>query len=327
MHKSTGLAGVLAGLALALLAHAQSGPDELWDMTVSTEMGGMQMPPVAQQVCMNKGETRAEGFQRDKNCKVTEQRRVGNKLTWKMVCSGPEPMTGTGEITRSGSSMNGRMRLQGKSGGETVDMTMVYAGKLAGSCDAKQQVAAVQAQVAAMQAQGEAQTAQMCRESVQRYATTVFEMQGSPCAAYAGEYCAHVMKTAQSMRTPAGYRKAMQTDGLRGGGWEQAAQYCQVQTAPIATAACKSAAGGREWDFVAEYCPAETQALAAEHCAGREYTAAMSSEYKPVCAKYAGGFAQPQRAAATPAAAPGPTDAVSEGVKEGVRGLRKLFGN
>jgi hypothetical protein len=100
-----------------------------------------------------------------------------------------------------------------------------------------------------------------------------------------------------------------------------------MQTAPLRAAACQSAAGGRDWSFVADYCPEDTQKLAAEHCAGREYTVAMSSEYKPLCAKYAGSFAQPQRAAAKPAAAPASSDAVTEGVKEGVRGLRKLFGN
>jgi hypothetical protein len=290
-------------------------------------MAGMPAQAMSQQVCMKKGQTRAEGFSQDKNCKVTDQRTVGNRLTWKVVCSGPDAMTGTGEMTRSGNSMSGRVRMQGKSGGEPIDMTMVYSGKLAGDCDAKQQVAAAQAQVAAAQAQGNAQVAQLCRESIEKYSTALFEMQGGPCAAHTGEYCAHVKKTAQSMRTPAGYRKAMQTDGLRGGGWERAAEFCQVQTAPVAAAACKGAVGGRDWDFVGEYCPAETQKLAAEHCAGREYTVAMSSEYKAICAKYAGSFAQPQRAAAKPAAAPAPTDAVTEGVKEGVRGLRKLFGN
>jgi hypothetical protein len=94
-----------------------------------------------------------------------------------------------------------------------------------------------------------------------------------------------------------------------------------VPTAPIAAAACKGGVSGRDWAFVADYCPAETKKLAGEHCAGRDYTSAMSSEYKPICAKYTGGFAQPQRAAAKPAA-PSAADAV----KEGTRALKNLFG-
>jgi hypothetical protein len=319
-------ASALVGLAAAALVHAQ-GADELWQMTTRMEVEGMQMPAMSQQVCMKKGQTRAEGLgQQDRNCKVTEQRRSGNKLTWKVVCTGENAMTGTGEMTRNRDTLEGRMQMKGKDG----EMKIVYSGRLGGTCNAQThqdpQVAAMQQQAAAMQAQSNAQIAQMCRESIERFSTPVFEMQGGPCATRSGEYCAHVKKTAQSMQTPAGFRQAMQADGLRGDGWERAAGYCKLQAAPVRAAACKSAAGGRDWSFVADYCPEDTQKLAAEHCAGREYTVAMSSEYKAICAKYAGSFAQPQRAAAKPAA-PAPADAVTEGVKEGVRGLRKLFGN
>jgi len=328
MHATSRLAPVVAGLALAALAHAQGGPDELWNMTTRMEMEGMQMPAMSQEVCMKKGETRAEGLgQQDRNCKVTEQRRTGNKLTWRVVCTGENAMTGTGEMTRNRDTLEGRMLMKGRDG----EMKIVYSGKLGGACNAQThkdpQIAAMQQQAAAMQAQSDAQIAQMCRESVERFNTPMFEMRNSPCAARAGEYCAHVKKTAQSMQTPAGFRKAMQADGLRGDGWERAAGYCNLPAAPVRASACNSAAATRDWQFVADFCPEDTQALAAQHCAGREYTVAMSSEYRPICAKYAGSFAQPQRAAARPAAAPAPTDAVTEGVKEGVRGLRKLFGN
>jgi hypothetical protein len=327
MREVARLASAAAGLAVAALVHAQ-GADELWQMTTRMELEGMQMPARSQQVCMKKGEAQPQGLaQQDPNCRTTEQRRTGNKLTWKVVCTGDNAMTGTGEMTRNRDTLEGRMLMKGKDG----EMKIAYSGRLSGTCDARThqdpQIAAAQQQVAAMQAQSNAQIAQLCRESIERFNTQMFEMQGSPCAARGGEYCAHLKKTAQSMQTPAGYRKAMQADGLRGDGWERAAGYCKMQAAPVRAAACKSAAGGRDWAFVADFCPEDTQKLAAEHCAGREYTVAMSSEYKPICAKYAGSFAQPQRAAAKPAAAPAASDAVSEGVKEGVRGLRKLFGN
>jgi hypothetical protein len=328
MHATSRLAPVLAGLALATLALAQGGADELWNMTTRMEMQGMQMHAMSQQVCMKKGETRAEGLgQQDRNCKVTEQRRTGNKLTWKIVCTGENAMTGTGEMTRNRDTLEGRMVMNGRDG----EMKIVYSGTLGGTCNAQThqdpQMAAMQQQAAAMQAQSNAQIAQMCRESIERFNTAMFDMPSSPCAARSGEYCAHVKKTAQSMQTPAGFRKAMQADGLRGDGWERAAGYCKLPAASARASACRSAAASRDWQFVADFCPEDTQALAAQHCAGREYTAAMSSEYRPICAKYAGSFAQPQRAAAKPAAAPASTDAVTEGVKEGVRGLRKLFGN
>lgn len=323
MQAAWRLAAALAGLAAAALVHG-AGTDELWNMSTRMEMEGMQLPARTQQVCMKKGETQAEGLgQQDGNCKVTDQHRSGNKFTWKMVCTGADAMTGNGEMTRNRDTLEGRMLMKGKDG----EVKIAYSGKLSGSCDAKThqdpQMAAMQKQAAAMQAQGAAQTDQLCRESIQKYSTTIFEMQNSPCAARKGEYCAHVKQTAQAMRTPEGYRGAMQKEGMQRGGWEQAAKYCAVQTAPVLAAACKSAVGGRDWSFVADYCPAESKKVAAEHCAGRDYTAAMSSEYKEVCRRYASRGAAEAPSPAKPAAAPSATDAV----KEGARGVLKgLFG-
>jgi hypothetical protein len=332
MQAASRLAVALAGLAAAALVHG-AGTDELWQMTTRMEMEGMQLPARSQQVCMKKGETQPEGLgQQDGNCKVTEQHRSGNKFTWKMVCTGAEPMTGTGEMTRNRDTLEGRMLMKGKDG----EMKVAYSGKLSGTCDAKThqdpQMAAMQKQAAAMQAQGAAQTDQLCRESIEKYSTTLFEMQNSPCAPRKAEYCAHVKKTAQSMRSPAGYRSAMQKEGLARGGWEQAAKYCGVQTAPVLAAACKSAVGGRDWAFVADHCPAEAKKIAAEHCAGRGYTAVMASEYKAVCQRYASRQSDEEPAAAAaqqakeeqPAAPAAPSAA--DAVKEGANQLRRLFG-
>jgi hypothetical protein len=314
-------AAAAAGLAAAALVHAQ-GADELWQITSRMEMEGMQMPPMSQQVCMKKGETQAEGLgQQDPNCKVTEQRRTGNKFTWKVECTGANAMTGTGEMTRNRDTLEGRMQMKSKEG----DMKIAYSGKLTGACNARThedpQQAAMKKQMAAMQAQGNAEIARVCQEGMEKFSTDMFERQGMPCVDRKGAYCAHVKKTAQSMRTHGGYRAAMQKEGLGRGGWERAGQFCQVAVEPVRASACQSGMGARDWDFVAEHCPAETKKLAGEHCAGRDYTSAMSSEYKPICAKYTGGFAQPQRAAAKPAA-PSAADAV----KEGTRALKNLFG-
>lgn len=347
MHPARGLVWALAGLATAGLANAQGGPDELWDMTTRMEMAGMPGQSFSSQVCMKKGQTQPDRVSQDKNCKSSEMRTVGNKTTWKVVCTGRDPMTGEGEITRTRNSMDGRMRMQGKQGNETFDMTTVISGRLAGNCDAAAQSRQVQAAVA----QGNAMMAQQCKESMEKYLTVMFDGQQAPCGAQKAEYCARVGKTAQSMRKPAGYRAAMKTEGLRQGGFEQAGQACNIDTASVAGDACKGAAGGRDWDFVADYCPAQTKALAAEHCAGRAYTAVMQSEYKAVCQKYASsggsfesaGEARARRStsqAQTPAqqqqagqqqqqqgdggnaSAPSPADVVKEGANQ----LRRLFG-
>jgi hypothetical protein len=334
MHWALRLAPALVGLAAAALVQAQGGPDELWNMTTRMEMAGMPGQTFTSEVCMKKGQTQPDKMSQDKNCKVAEMRTVGSKTTWKIVCAGRDPVTGEGEITRTRDSMNGRMRMQGKQGNESYDMTTVMSGRLVGSCDAETQNRQVQAAVA----QGSAILAQQCKESMDKYMTVMFDGRSAPCAAQKSEYCGRVTKTAQSMRKPAGYRSAMKNDGLQRGGFDQAGQACGVDTASVLADACKGATGGRDWSFVADYCPAEAQSLAAQHCAGRKYTAAMASEYKAVCQKYASagggdsgaaapsqpgaqGQQQQQDASGAPAA-PSATDMVKDGANQ----LRRLFG-
>jgi len=118
-------------------AHAQGGPDELWDMTTRMEMAGMPGHSMTHQVCMQKGQIQPDRFSQDKNCKVAEMRTVGNKTNWKIECAGRDPMTGEGEVTRTKDSMDGRMRMQGKRGSQTFDMTTVISGRRIGGCTSK----------------------------------------------------------------------------------------------------------------------------------------------------------------------------------------------
>ena len=335
MHKLAGLGWLLLGLTAVTGAHAQSGSGELWDMTTRMEMAGMPGQSFTNQVCMKKGQTQPDKMSQDKNCKVADMRTVGNKTTWKIECAGRDPMTGEGEVTRTRDSMDGRMRMQGKRGNESFDMTTVMQGRLVGTCDAEAQNRQAQAAMAA----GTAQMAQMCRESMDKYMTMMFEGENAVCKAQRAEYCARVTKVSQSMRKPAGYRNAMKNDGLRGQGFDQAGKACGVDAASVTADACKSAMGGRDWPFVADYCPADAQAVAAEHCAGRKYTAVMASEYKAVCQQFASAGAgsspgaapsqqpgaqtqQQQKDASDASAAPSATDLVKDGANQ----LRRLFG-
>jgi hypothetical protein len=314
MHAARSLL-LAASLSFAVApVLAQGGPDELWNMNMRMEMAGMPAQAFPSQVCMKKGQAQPDRMNQDKNCRATDVRTVGNKTSWKVVCTGRDAMTGAGEITRTRDSMDGRIRMQGKSGGETIDMTMVMSGKLAGNCNADEQQKQRQAQADAMVAQGNAQLAQMCNESMDKYMTAMFEGASAPCKAQKPEFCARVSKAAQGMRTPAGYRKS-----AKAADWEQAGKVCKVNMASVRADACRNAVGGRDWPFVADYCPAEAKKIAAEQCAGRGYTAAMASEYKDVCARYASRGAETAKPAP---AAPTAADAV----KEGASALRKLFG-
>ena len=44
-------------------------------------------------------------------------------------------MTGTGEITSMPASYDGRMRLKGKMGDETMEMSHTFSGKRVGDCN------------------------------------------------------------------------------------------------------------------------------------------------------------------------------------------------
>ena len=328
MHAVTRILSAALAVAAAALAHAQGGPDELWNMSTRMEMAGMPGQTFTNEVCMKKGQTQPDKMSQDKNCKVAEMRTVGNKTTWKIDCAGRDPVTGTGEITRTKDSMNGRMRMQGKQGNESFDMTTVMSGRLIGSCNAEDQNKKAQAAVAA----GTAQMAQACGEFMDKYMTMMFEGESAVCKAQRAEYCARVTKTSQSMRNPAGYRAAMKNDGLKGTGWDNAGKACGVKTAPVRAEACKGAMSGRDWAFVGDHCPAEAKKIAAEHCAGRSYTAVMASEYKEVCSRYASRQSDEEPAAAAaqqakeeqPAAPAAPSAA--DAVKEGANQLRRLFG-
>lgn len=324
MHAATRILCATLACTAAALAHAQGGPDELWNMTTRMEMAGMPGQSFKQDVCMKKGQTQPDKFSQDKNCKVAESRTVGNKTSWKIECTGRDAMTGEGEMTRTKDSMDGRMRMQGRRGSESFDMTTMMSGRLAGACTWEDPGKKAQAMVA----QGEAQMTQMCGEFMDKYITMMFEGEQAMCKGQKVEYCVRVTELSQSMRSPAGYRKAIGQEGLRGEGWEQAARACGVKTEPVLADACRGAVSGRDWAFVGDYCPAEAKKVAAEHCAGRDYTAAMSSEYKAVCGKYASRGAEQPTAAAAPQQKPAAPAAPSaaDAVKEGANQLRKLFG-
>ncbi|MBA3024594.1 MAG: DUF3617 domain-containing protein [Gammaproteobacteria bacterium] len=121
------------------LAHAAAG--ETWEITTKSEMAGMPyaMPETTMTVCQPKnGEPDPKQMmERDGNCKVTDVKHSGSKTTWKMRCDGDgQKMSGSGEISHSKNSYQGKSRMSGTADGEKFDMTATYRGKRIGSsCD------------------------------------------------------------------------------------------------------------------------------------------------------------------------------------------------
>jgi len=127
---------VLGGAA----ALATAGSDELWEVTTKTEMVGMPfaMPAQTSRFCIPAGEENNPDAilpkDEEQECAMGDVRVDGNKTTWKVECTGEEPMTGSGEIEHSDGSYTGTMRLQGSSDGQPINLIMTYGGKRIGPC-------------------------------------------------------------------------------------------------------------------------------------------------------------------------------------------------
>lgn len=298
------------------------GPDDLWEITTKVEMAGMPMaiPPQTSQVCVRKGGRDEELVPRDnKECKVLEFRQSGNKTTFRIICEGENKMTGTGEFEHAGNSYRGTMRMQGAVDGRPMNMTQTFSGKRVGACtfqDPGQQTKDMAAEA----------VAEACRDALNELNSYMFTMEQSPCKHMRPEFCGRVGKLAQEMREPAGFR----THSAKRSNWRELLSGCGQDPEAVAKAACGRSVQNRDWNFVAEYCEADATRLVAQQCEGRDYTAAMSSEYAPICRRFLARDASrpPSKGARSDVTQPA-REAQQPGVldqlKEGAGKLKGLF--
>ena len=130
---------VAAGMCLlpmAQPAYAQ-GSDDQYDITVKMEMPGMAMPPMSQRMCVKKGASDQDFIPRQDNCRVSDTTRSGSRVTFKMTCTGNNPMTGTGDFTFLANGYNGQIRLKGKMEGQEMAMTQTIDARRVGGCTAR----------------------------------------------------------------------------------------------------------------------------------------------------------------------------------------------
>ena len=133
--------GLFALAAVCVLPVAQfawaQGSDDQYDVTMKMEMAGMAMPPMSQRLCVKKGANDGDFVPRQENCRVTDTTRTGSRLTFKIVCAGTNPMTGTGDFTFSSDGYNGQIRMKGKMEGQDIDMTQAINARRVGGCTAR----------------------------------------------------------------------------------------------------------------------------------------------------------------------------------------------
>jgi hypothetical protein len=137
----------LAGMALLIvtsmspLPATAQGTDDLWEVTTKMEMPGMPMamPPQTVRQCLAKGAKDADYIPRGQNCRVVDSRRTGNRIAFKMVCTGTDAMEATGEVTVGAESYDGRVQMVMHKDGESLNMSSTFTGKRIGACTAPAQ--------------------------------------------------------------------------------------------------------------------------------------------------------------------------------------------
>jgi len=108
--------------------------DGYWEMTTTMEMPGMpmQMPPTTSQHCYTKEDVKdpKRTISTDKNCTITEFKQSGNKIAWKMKCTGEKAGDFSGETVYKGDAYDSTMKMQTQ--GHTMNMKVK--AKRLGNC-------------------------------------------------------------------------------------------------------------------------------------------------------------------------------------------------
>jgi hypothetical protein len=267
----------------AMPALASGGPDALWEVTVKMDMPGMpmSMPPQTSKICVEKSKEE-KTVPMDKNCQMLDFKRSGLKTSYRFKCTGEMAMTGSGEVTWStdGNSYKGKMDARGSMEGRPFEMKQEYSAKRAGSCTAGEE----KKKVEQMQAQNQKNMDDMCTPPPDAY-NLQWQMyeKNQVCAKYRPLMCKRAKEISQELSTSPEKYAELKPEQEQ---WGESLQKCGINPDKIAPP-CKQAVAKKNWQFVADYCPAEGKKIAAKECAGRDYTAAMESEYAPVCMSFA----------------------------------------
>ena len=131
-------AGVLAILTITVAgpagARGQESKGDLWETTTQMSMEGVhfKMPANTVKSCSFKEwKEPPGGSDKSRNCKSSNMRTTGTKVTWDVQCTGPT-MSGTGEIIREGAdAFSGTLKFMSSDG----NMNIQIKGKKVGGCD------------------------------------------------------------------------------------------------------------------------------------------------------------------------------------------------
>ena len=128
------MAILISMLAATAITRGQESKGDLWETTTQMVMEGVpfKMPANTVKSCAAKEwKEPPGGSDRSRNCKSSNMKVMGNKVTWDVQCTGPT-MTGTGEILRDGAdAFSGTIKFMSSEG----NMTIQLKGRRTGGCD------------------------------------------------------------------------------------------------------------------------------------------------------------------------------------------------
>lgn len=297
---------LVSTLAFCWIAAASSGvraegTDELWEITTQMNLNGMSMPIPAVQQCIAKGGSYQPEARGKSDCQITDLKTSGGTVSWKMQCTGKEPMTGSGEMTRTADAMNGSFHVVTAHG----EMNQTLAGRRVGACDAAAARQKRDAQVESVRSQGQAAMQQACDGQIQQLAATAGNA-GDPqgrlfhgdgmCASFQPKLCSAALAAAATYEGFPAY--------LAGG---PLVAECKIDVEKQRATLCPKAVGDQNWNFVGAQCPEERARVNAKDCSGfgLDYTADMA---RPNAAKCRALRGSPPAAAQAPAAPPVPAE-------------------
>jgi hypothetical protein len=307
---------------VALAAGPAAEPGVYWEQTVEMQMMGFSMPATTMKVCMPKGawDQPPKAGDGDDNCQLSEVKRSGPRMTWKVKCK--DGTSGSGDMTYGGDTFQGTTVMN--TGGQTVRMAM-KGKKVGGDCDANEgerRSEEIRQQIDDQQAQQAEARAEGCADAVREMELSSFQPVTPGAQPFCADKTADFCKRLETREGLVAFRRASGQDGARG----QAERLCKRRLSDIEARLCAEAAKeqsrgrklqGEAVEFVFASCPDQAKALARTECAGRSYTS-MPEAQRDFCTRHA---REAMDEGERPPASSGPSLPVPDVKREILRGL------
>jgi hypothetical protein len=132
---------MLCVAAVTISAQTPMRPGQ-WEVTTQMQMPNLpvQMPEMKTTQCITEQQLKdptaglpnptGPGGGSNDECKVSDYTIKGNTVTWKLVCTGQQKMSGSGQVTVEGDTYAGTMNMSMPQG----DMLVKMSGKRLGEC-------------------------------------------------------------------------------------------------------------------------------------------------------------------------------------------------